>query len=259
MEKTPSPPLTEAKKREIAHQVKLRLIRIDHEIRMQAIRRKSADFHEKLALERRTEERISNELLDLRFGTWRLNRRMWEYTSKKGEPFPQLDLSLAKKLTRRVLESIDRGQDPQVQAWRHHIAALCQELGVRPTYAVEYFGQGYAWASLKEIELPPINSAFTYGTGPHELGHTQHPCEKSHTRVTIEAGRTCCVRCELLAWRWAIDHAIRWDSDSHESLVCGLSSYRKYGTPAEQAEIDAMISPIGFRRAQLACVLKETK
>jgi hypothetical protein len=259
MTKTP-PPLTEAQKREIKRQVWTRMREIDHEIRMEAIKRRSAEFAATLARNRRTEERVSNELLDLRLDTWRFKRQMWEtYTSKKGEPPPPLDMSLAKKLNRRVLESIDRGQDPQVQALRHHIAAICQELGVKSTFTVEYFGQGYAWASLKEIELPPINSAFAYATALHELGHCANPCAKSHVRVKTGDGKTCCVACELAAWKWAIANAIAWQKDMHESLTGGLSSYRKFGTPTEQAEIDATTSKMGLHRARQQCATKETK
>jgi hypothetical protein len=260
MTKTP-PPLTEAQKREIKRQVWTRMREIDHEIRMQAIKRRSAEFAATLARDRRAEERASNEVLDLRFDIWRTRRHIWDlYAAKEGEPPPRLDIKLARDVNRRALESIDRGQDPQVHAYREHVVALCQKLSVKSTYAVTYFGQAYAWGTLKEVELRPINSEFSYAIALHELGHCARPCEKSHVRVTMGKHKeTCCVRCELAAWRWAIDHAIRWDKDSHEALCHGLTSYRKYGTPAEQADIDAMTSKIGFRRAQLACVLKETK
>jgi hypothetical protein len=255
MEKTPSPPLTEAKRREIAHQVRMRMIQIDHEIRLAEIKRKSAENRRRLAENRRQEERVSNAVLDLSVATWRLKGSI---AAAKGEAPPPLDLTLAKDMTRRVGESIPRDTDPEVIRYRRHIAALCQELGVKPKFVVEFFRQGYAWSSLKEIELPPINGRFSYAIGMHEAAHCACPCEKSHVRVKTENGETVCVKCELAAWKWAIAHAVAWEKDMHEAMVGGLSSYRKFGTPAEQAEIDAMISPLGFRRAQLACVLKES-
>lgn len=110
----------------------------------------------------------------------------------------------------------------------------------------------YAFPRLNQIEAPPIVSGATYFVRVHEQAHVANPCQPTHKRVPTHADpkKTLCVRCELVAWQWSIDHAIEFDREMHARLAQSLITYERYAVGAERDELRRMCSPLGYCEAR---------
>ena len=102
----------------------------------------------------------------------------------------------------------------------------------------------YAWSPLGEIECGPIANLRGYTSCLHEAGHIVNPCNKLHVPFPIDGGkRTMCVTCECDSWLWVQQQARpTWTRDMHDEMVDALRTYRRYGTPTQQLEIDMLTS-----------------
>jgi hypothetical protein len=136
---------------------------------------------------------------------------------------------------REALETLaaERSVPPHVAAEFTHLLALCRRGGLEVATGADH-QSGYAWRTLKRIEIPAHRSMWTAATLAHEAGHIFEP--HGSTKV----------RRELDAWRWARTHMRTWDRECAENQRSGLYSYRSQGTPAEQAEIDRVTSRRAF-------------
>jgi hypothetical protein len=122
---------------------------------------------------------------------------------------------------------------PPVAREFDHLLALCRRGGVAVVTGADVYS-GYAWRPRKRIEIPAHQSMWTAATLAHEAGHIFEP--HGSTKVTRE----------LVAWRWARTHMRTWDQECAENQRFALLSYRPQGTPAEQAEIDRVVSRRAF-------------
>lgn len=136
----------------------------------------------------------------------------------------------------------DRLREPSPEAM--HIRRLASILKIE-IVRMAARTHGSASRHARVIVCPPLVSAFACATGLHELGHTQtqHLCRPpQHAPVTTATGSLICVPCEILSWRWAIAHVYRgeWTAEHQANLRQGLNSYRRWATPGEQRDIDAL-------------------
>jgi len=216
---------------------------LDHRLKREKMKRETDDwirnFRKTTADMRRKEEYFSKWWAERRFKTCR-------------GPIP-VDVARLVHQIRVEQDGIVLSADqPFIARWRTHVEAEARQLGVTIEWEPRCAGlNAYAWPTLKRAEFAPITSAGLYATALHEIGHVARPCEKTHTRVKTETG-TLCVQGEIDAWRWAIDRAQpTWTRPMHDRLAQALPSYRQYGTPSEQREIDELASGIGFHQIQL--------
>ena len=219
------------------HQSKLRAIRENGEREVQKIRRDYAHL-------RRRREAVTAGFIKSAF-------RLEHLSSDEGMPY-----SVAERYhTLRVEQSgsVASDEQPFVAGWTAHVETAARTMGVTIEWVPECAGlNSYAWASLRRIEIAPIYSGGLYAVALHELAHVALPCDDTHRRSNTEDG-SCCVRCEIIAWRWAIQHATpAWTRQMHRRLSRSLTTYRSYGTPEEQAELDHLTSDVGLFRALLA-------
>ena len=237
----------EREQRRREHEQRLAAIRREGEARVVAIRAEWASL-------RRTDEDLSNRVLDSRILLHRLDRRRWERFGRTiaGAQPPTLSLDLATGMLERALQTC--APDGRARAYEAHILQLCATHRIEPQFVVRYFGQGIALTDRRIVELVPIRSAFTYSTALHEIGHVVHPCDKvRHVRVpkTDKTG-TVCVPCELEAWRFAIETARpRWTRVMHANLARALGTYGPYATDRERAAIERLSSSGEFRCIQV--------
>jgi hypothetical protein len=224
--------------------------KLDHRIALDKIKRDSdawlANYRDKQAQLRRGEESLSKRVIEDRLRTARLKAQ------REGRGVP-IDVARRAHDLRLEQSGVVLAADrPFIELWRRDVAAEARRLGVEIIWEPKCAGiNAYAWPALKRVEGAPITSAGLYITMKHELGHNACPCEKSHTRSKTDDG-SCCVRCEIRAWQWSIDRAVpQFTAAMHARLARSLPTYRKYGTPNEQREIDDLVSGIGFRQAQL--------
>jgi hypothetical protein len=227
--------------------------KLDHKITLDRIRREGAewirDHRAKWADLRRREEALSFKLLHDRV------QRASREAAVGRKPFP---LDLAQRWNAIHAEATGTTPANEVALlplWRRHADDIARELRAEVSWVRTNGVNAYAVPTARRIECAPITSAFGYAGFLHEAGHCAHPCAPAHRRVTSdkELKKTVCPACELIAWRWAIAHARpTWTAPMHRCLALSLPSYRRYGTQAEQHEIDELTSGIGFRRAQLA-------
>lgn len=224
--------------------------RLDRDVAASKFRQDLDAFRRRLAENRRGWERLSVDSA----------RTAIDVRRRAGLP---VSLDLLLKRQRHVAADVVLDVDaPYVTLWRSHVAELTQRMRVDLSYPVFAAANAYAWPGLKRIEAAPINGASAYATVLHEFGHVAQPCRPPHQRVDASempsSRDSVCVQCELLAWVWAIEHARpAWTRSMHGQLASALTTYRPYGTSAEQAEIDAMVSPIGFRSAQIRRARRE--
>jgi hypothetical protein len=136
---------------------------------------------------------------------------------------------------REVLEALasERPVPPHVAREFDHLRALCRRGGITVATGADH-QNGYSWRTRKRIEIPAHQSMWTAATLAHEAGHVFNPTGSTK------------VRCELDAWAWARRHMVTWDRECHENQHSALRSYRSQGTPAEQAEIDRVVSRRAF-------------
>jgi hypothetical protein len=172
---------------------------------------------------------------------------------------------LKSKLPGRTLEDLERfqriardglvmpGTEHDVALWRAHVDELIATHRIAATYDVLGAVNAYAVPGRRMIDISPICNVDNYVTAMHEVGHIAHGCSPSHRR-TKTANTDVCVQCELTAWRFAQANARpTWTKEMHACLRRALLTYRQYGTPAEQREIDRMVSNLGFCAVQLDC------
>jgi hypothetical protein len=236
-----------ARQQRIKAAVRARIREIDHQVTIDKIRADSAAAVEQIkasqATVRRAEERLSIAVLHAQLSSARIRDEV---------PFALLEKwhTLHLELT----GSAPADELAHLPLWQREIVRLARELQIHVSFAALPGVNAYAWATRKEIEIAPITSSHGYATALHECGHAAWPCDASHRRVAMGAssGKTCCVRCEVRAWEWAIAQAQpTWTKGMHRNLRQALSSYRRYGTVAEQTAIDDLVSDLGFFRAQL--------
>ena len=235
-----------ARQQRIKAAVAERIREINHQVRLETIRRDGAEavahIKAQQASTRRGEERLSMSLLDLQL----------ENARARGEvPFDLLEKWHLMHV--EATSTTPPDERAHLPLWQHEIARLARELQIEVSMAATPGANVYAWAGLKQIEIAPITSAFGYTSALHELGHCARPCDATHRRAAMAGGKTCCVQCEMEAWRWSIAQAKpTWTKGMHRHLAPALSSYRRYGTVAEQSAIDDLVSDRGLFRAQLA-------
>jgi hypothetical protein len=101
--------------------------------------------------------------------------------------------------------------------------------------------------------VPPAQSLDTCLTRAHEIGHVIGEPEPEGSPSKLgESGRTrICVAGELRAWRWVLDHIPVWNHTLSHLMSVSIETYRQHATEAEQAEIDALISPRQFRETRV--------
>lgn len=201
---------------------------------------------------RRTEERVHVKHLDLR---WQL-AKMEAAREQRG-----VSLQAALQRQRQIVEVYGIILDaPQVARFRQHVAYLIHAHHITVRWDVLPAGQNaYASPLARWVELAPIINGELYATALHEVGHIANPCLPTHQRRRTKGiiATTVCCRCEISAWRWALDVAIEWTADMHRLMKASLESYFKYGDATERAEMRTLSSPPNFRRVQLACTLRE--
>ena len=153
--------------------------------------------------------------------------------------------------------------EADVRRWRAHVAGLARQHGIAIEYCVIAQQNGYAFAAAgsprARIEAPAITNVAAYACVLHEIGHCLNRCQKEHRTVKSADGRrTFCVRCELQAWAWAIEHAVpHWTRAMHRELAESLPSYRNQATTLEQAEIDRMCDKRTYFDARIARLRKD--
>jgi hypothetical protein len=108
----------------------------------------------------------------------------------------------------------------------------------------------YAFAKINRIEVAPIVNAATYAVRMHEQGHVVHPCAPGHKRTKTDSGEVC-VTCELVAWQWAMDHAIEWTHEMHRRLDRSLGTYNKYAVGDQIEAVKRMRSRRGYCETRL--------
>jgi hypothetical protein len=234
----------------VAHRVRLRMIEIEGRTRIALMKRehaeKMAELRTKQAAVRRREETFVRDSVAIR---WRWAR---EDARRDGKPVP---LELAQRKHRIAVEQaqiIMPDDAPWVPVWRAHADELLRTHKIECRWEVAASGtNAYAWASLREIEVPPIISAGSYAVFLHETGHVLRPCEPSHVRVK-SGSDTCCVRCELNAWVWATETARPfWMLAMHERMSASLGTYASYCTEPERVELAAFTSRMTYHRIRL--------
>lgn len=212
--------------------------RLDIEMKAWRHERTLREIDANAAANRRLEEDATLAWLESDFVLERLARR-------RGKP---VDLDLVRRREELLMASgkIDN-PDPMVGAYQRHVDALIRQHRIVSSWDALPVN-AYAWSTSHEIEAPPIRTAVGYLTVLHEIGHVLHPCAPTHVRVTSETGKRCCVRCEFSAWQYAVETALRFDREMHREAVRSLLTYRRFGTPAEQQEMDTWTGTRGYSR-----------
>jgi len=217
--------------RRVEHQVRLRKIEIDREIRLQAIEERSARC-------RRADEQLAIANLELAMTLYR--------GPLLGAGKTPVDVA------RRWLRVRVEPGAPEIREFRVDIDRLAAGLKAKVRYDVSVPVNAYAWQALREAELQRPVSEEALATDGHELGHIAKPCRPTHTPVPRSTGPgSLCVACELAAWRWAAHHLCRWTWAMHLQMASSLSSYKPYATEGEQQQIDALCSRRGYHELRL--------
>jgi hypothetical protein len=222
---------------------------LEHELLMKDLRAQGEKWRAQDRRLRRSEEDLSVSMVKLTYNVAAYKARF------DGKP---ILVELARRRLRQQVEPaglIQLGAEADVARWRQHATSWQARTGVEVRWEALPATNAYAITAgaTRTIETAPIVSAESYITWAHEAGHCENPCQPAHVRVPRTSGDgTLCVRCEILAWRWAQKNATDWRLAMHRQMAESIVTYRPYGTPAEQAEIDTMISPLAFRRVQLA-------
>jgi hypothetical protein len=143
---------------------------------------------------------------------------------------------------------------PEIPALRADIDRLATQLGVTIRWNALPVN-GYAWQTLREIEVSPVVSEEAYAVAGHELGHIAEPCQPTHTpRPRLSAVGSVCCACELAAWRWAARHLGQFTLAMHTELASSLLTYTRYASEDEQRQIDRLCSRLGFYELRLTRV-----
>ncbi len=233
-----------AMKERVAGAVRRRIAEIDHQIRLAGYRKQTADLKAAYKNVRRAEERLS-----LFYKASRLKIALASST-----PLSVADASAWQRL---VVETSDLVLDPErVARWRQHAETWARWRGVTLCWEATPTINAYADVAGKRIESAPITTPESYADLEHEKGHHERPCRPTHTRVTIKNDRTCCVRCEIDAWKFAMHDALDWTRSMHDELRCSIATYAPFATPTEAAEIRELCSALTFRRVQLDRAMK---
>ena len=229
--------------------VRARMRQIDHEIALKKIRDQGERDIRTLAEIRRLRESVM------------LTRQATKWLCIKHEARirgTQISVDDARDFHRSVVEGAGIVPDSiavDVARWQRHANEYIRVRGVRISWAALPTTNAYAWPKLNQIESQPIVSAESYATFQHEKGHNEQPCQPTHARARIDEKNTCCVRCEIDAWRFAQRDAIDWTESMHRVLAQSLGTYAPYATSTERDEILAISSQIGFLRNRLARTL----
>jgi hypothetical protein len=214
--------------------VRARMREIDHEIRMEALdRERVIRCATQDALEAARDDRAQRRVHGKTMGDrWRM--------------------------VRAIQASPDVAPNADVLKSRKHAEQFLQTHGIAVEVA-GHWARGTAWPARKLVRVPwPIRSEWDLATFGHESWHLLLPCRPDHRRVRTEAGDSVCVQCEIACWLAAVDsHPIVWGQDAHDNLAQGLASYRVYGTPDQQRQIDELIGPTGYRRMRLRRLIAE--
>jgi hypothetical protein len=130
---------------------------------------------------------------------------------------------------------------------RAQVLAICREQGIRAEFCATPAINAYAFPTVNRVECAPIVTLESYASALHEVGHVLNQPPASAPRVrTTDGRRSVCVDGELLAWRWAVLHALDWTREMQAWLGDCLNTYRRYATPDQAVQIDALSSPRAY-------------
>jgi hypothetical protein len=224
--------------------------------------RASAEFAASQERLRRTEERLTVAVKRFDLNSKRASE---ERKGPRTQAWREAHADLA------VADAYASGLDltPFASMYRALVArvALSLNVEVRQT-VVAGSGQGHAWQELREIEISKIVDGPTLTTALHELGHVAHQHEANHMEKMIPGDtpsrkRRICIDCELSAWEFAVDTIVEsglsWTRAMHADMKRGLTSYRKHGTPSQQARIDKLVSDHHRREIILDTIYHEQR
>ncbi len=207
------------------------LRKLDHRIKLEGIREKGRELADLRRRNHRSEEKLT-------IAVARTCAKLQNRTLADLQRFHEIAVS-------DVVLPWDRVRGTGVA---RHAAELLATHRITATYDVLGGVNGYANYVRRTIDTSPINNVSAYTTLVHEVGHVAVGCPPSHKRATVDdTPKRVCVRCELEAWRFATQNARpHWTRAMHDHMRRALMSYRKYGTPAEQEEIDRFVSNLNY-------------
>jgi hypothetical protein len=216
-----------ASKRRVQESVDRTRRRIDHEIRLEKIRRQAEQ-------RRRAEEASSVETVEWLMKRWR------------GRGGGAMRVDIAEHWLRMHVEASGPPLEPYHSLFCNYVRARGRVVRWTSTAGVNaYFLPGDG-----SIELWPIRRQRSAAVAWHEEAHAQAPCrtqQPAHVRVK----NVGCVRCEISAWDLAAQIALpEFTPDMHDEMKMCIRTYKKHGTPDEQREIDRMCTPEWFKNAQ---------
>lgn len=88
----------------------------------------------------------------------------------------------------------------------------------------------------RTITCPPVTDESSYATFLHEFGHTMPAGDSRQYRHCVTSTNLIAIGGEVGAWRWAIDHALRWTRDMADVLCQSLTSYLAHATTSDERE-----------------------
>jgi hypothetical protein len=133
----------------------------------------------------------------------------------------------------------------QVLQYRDHFLDLCRREGIEVSWNALPGVNAYAWHSLRRVECPVVRTKWGVAVFAHEIGHVMEPTTDKGISVR---GKNISVPSEIAAWRWAMANTLVWDKEMHACLRESLDTYRKYASPEEALEMDALTSPLAIHR-----------
>jgi hypothetical protein len=139
--------------------------------------------------------------------------------------------AVSPELEARLVARVERGDLAAMHmlvmllARKHRITIEVRETG----------GNASAKIAARRIIVPPLRSERDFAAYVHEMGHVEsEPCRGGlHQRDLTARESWCCIRCEELAWRWALN-CVPFSRPMFQRLQECLASYR-FGTPAPAA------------------------
>ena len=146
--------------------------------------------------------------------------------------------------------------DP-IGAYRRHIDFLLRTNAIKVVFRPGASGRSWGAPKNQRVEIPPIVSEQDAATAYHEIGHILNgPCPLTppHYREMTSRETVRCVRCEIEAWKRAIDLCPLWTEAMHSWLAQSLQTYRNSTMTwvDHVAELDALCGRGAFRRIQEA-------
>ncbi len=168
-------------------------------------------------------------------------------------------------MARVRLETLEAGGDldPLAYRYRKFCSDLFQRLRLDVSFAVQPGAkQGYAWAALRRIEIEEIHDIDAFLATLHEVAHITVRCEPPrHHPTNAGLDRKVCVRCELDAWRQAVEWIVAsgefsFRREMHGVLSESLGTYTQFATPDERVEIRRMCGDMFQKEALCRCLTR---